>query len=111
MGAPITDNIVLLFAGLSKLFTKIFSQTPCLVQGVYLLSNLSKILLSNTPNMMRDQTQVLVGDPAYIIEKINYIQDILQLDYLLLQIDTGSQPMNTSQRTLDLFIEKVMPKL
>ena len=46
-----------------------------------------------------------------IVERINYMHDLLGIDHILLQIEFGSQPFEVSKQTLELFIEQVIPKL
>lgn len=72
-------------------------------------TGLASILNSNSPSSMREHTQALVGCPEAICEGIRRIQDTLKINYILLQIDTGSQSGQISKNTLDLFINKVLP--
>lgn len=72
---------------------------------------LAKVLRANTPDKMRDYMQVMVGTPDRVIEKINQISNAFTLDQIIWQIDFGAQPGYISRRTLELFIQHVLPAI
>jgi len=72
-------------------------------------TGLGDILHANTPEKMRYYLQALIGTPERVVDHINQIVEILTLDQIIWQIDFGAQPEYVSRRTMDLFIEKVMP--
>ncbi len=74
-------------------------------------AGLAHMIQRNTPAVMRDQRQVLVGSPATVIDNINFMHQLLGVDHFLLQIEFGAQPFASAMQTLMLFIEEVMPKL
>jgi alkanesulfonate monooxygenase SsuD/methylene tetrahydromethanopterin reductase-like flavin-dependent oxidoreductase (luciferase family) len=72
-------------------------------------TGLGKILRANTPEKIRHHLQALVGSPEHVTDQINQIAEMLTLDQIIWQIDFGAQPECVSRRTVELFIEKVMP--
>lgn len=62
-----------------------------------------------TPNHMRTHLQALVGCPARVLDSIHDIMKTLNINQLIWQIDFGAQPDYVSQRSLQLFIEEVIP--
>lgn len=74
-------------------------------------TGLGNILRANTPERMRQLLQALVGTPEKVADQINQMARILTLDQIIWQIDFGAQPEAVSRRTVELFIEKVMPHI
>ncbi len=74
-------------------------------------TGLASVLRANTPELMREQKQALVGCPEHIIDGILAIKEILQIDYILWQIDTGSQPIEIAKKSLNLFTQKILHKV
>lgn len=74
-------------------------------------TGMSKMLRNNQPNTMITQNQVVVGDPQHACETILAIKELLKIDQILWQIEFGAQSLNTSKRTLELFLEKVLPNI
>lgn len=70
---------------------------------------LSRIIRSSSPQLMRDRLQAIVGTPESVCEKILSIHELLKIDFLLWQIDFGSQPFESSCESLELFAHEVMP--
>ena len=52
-----------------------------------------------------------MGSPERVADQINQIAEMLTLDQIIWQIDFGAQPEYVSRRTVELFIEKVMPRI
>lgn len=74
-------------------------------------TGMANFLKSSTPNSMRNNIRALVGEPKEIIEKIVFIRESLNIDQILWQIDFGGQPLEVSKRSLELFINNVLPYL
>ncbi len=74
-------------------------------------TGLGAILRMNTPEKMRKNLQAFVGTPAKIIEHLHMLDELFDVDQVIWQIDFGAQPADISQKTVQLFIDKVMPKL
>lgn len=74
-------------------------------------TGLANMLRANTPEKMRDNLQVLVGTPESVADRINQLFKYNFLDQIIWQIDFGAQPEAVSRRTLELFIEKVLPNI
>lgn len=74
-------------------------------------TGLGNILRANTPAKMRQNLQALVGSPEKVTDQINQIISELKLDQIIWQVDFGAQPGYVSRRTVDLFIEKIMPNV
>lgn len=72
-------------------------------------SGLGAILRANTAEKMRQNLQAFVGTPEKIIEHLHMMAESFDLDQIIWQIDFGAQPSEVSQKTVELFIEKVMP--
>jgi len=52
---------------------------------------------------------LLIGDPAYIIDQINWAQEYYGVNYLIFEVAQGGEPHELVMRSLKLFAEKVMP--
>lgn len=74
-------------------------------------SGLGSILRANSPEKMRKNLQALVGTPESILDQLHYISSITDLDQIIWQIDFGAQPSAVSQKTMELFVSKVMPNV
>jgi len=74
-------------------------------------TGLGRILRENTPDKIRTNLQAIVGDPEIVIDKVNEIFASFPISEIIWQIDFGAQPSIVSYNTVNLFIEKVMPKL
>lgn len=72
---------------------------------------LGHVLRAITPEKMRHHLQALVGTPTQVIDRINQILEIVKLDQIIWQVDFGTQPESISCRTVELFINKVMPNI
>ncbi len=67
--------------------------------------------VSQTINYERilQENRALIGSPAEIIEKIHFLHEKFDINYLSLQSNFGMMPYEMSIRSLRLFAEKVMP--
>lgn len=74
-------------------------------------SGLGKILRANTPEKIRNNIQALIGSPEKIVDEVNKIAETFAIDQIIWQIDFGAQPDKVSRRTVELFIDKVMPNI
>ena len=74
-------------------------------------TGLGNILRSNTAEKLRNNRQALIGSPEKIIDEINMISETFCVDQIIWQVDFGAQPDKVSRQTVELFIEKVMPRL
>jgi alkanesulfonate monooxygenase SsuD/methylene tetrahydromethanopterin reductase-like flavin-dependent oxidoreductase (luciferase family) len=72
-------------------------------------TGLGDILRANTPEKMRHHLQALIGSPEFVIEYIQRISEMTTVDQIIWQVDFGAQPHAVSRKTVELFIEKVMP--
>lgn len=70
---------------------------------------LGSIIRNLNPESMIQNSQAIACGPKAAIEKIHWIKESLQVDQILWQIDFGGQSYETSARTLDLFINEVLP--
>jgi len=72
---------------------------------------MSNLLLAASPETMRKNHQAIVGCPEYVLEKVHFLKELLNIDQIMWQIDFGSQPFEISQKSLELFAKDVMPAI
>ena len=72
-------------------------------------TGMASFLRTSTPANMRKYLRAIVGGPEEVLEQILYIKKLINIDQILWQIDFGGQPLQTSNRTMKLFIEHVLP--
>ena len=53
---------------------------------------------------------LLVGSPENVVEKIQELQDVCHLDYLLVEFTHMGIPLSKTLRNLETFATKVMPR-
>jgi alkanesulfonate monooxygenase SsuD/methylene tetrahydromethanopterin reductase-like flavin-dependent oxidoreductase (luciferase family) len=70
-----------------------------------------RALAEDSPERMRSRRAALVGSPDEVVDQIGGLRELLGIDALLWQIDCGTMPGDVAMRTLDLFVEKVLPQL
>jgi alkanesulfonate monooxygenase SsuD/methylene tetrahydromethanopterin reductase-like flavin-dependent oxidoreductase (luciferase family) len=70
---------------------------------------MSYALRNDSAKAMRERRAAIVGSPVHVIEQIQQLRSELGIDTILWQIDFGAMPGKEAQRTLELFIEKVLP--
>lgn len=63
---------------------------------------------ATTPEDMIVNKKALVGTPAQVIETLLYFKNTFGINYFLLQLDTGGQPIDVSLTTLTLFKEYIL---
>ncbi len=73
-------------------------------------TGLNAVLRANTAEKMRKNLQAFVGSPEKIIDQLHMINELFDLEQIIWQIDFGAQPEKVSQKTVELFIEKVAVK-
>jgi alkanesulfonate monooxygenase SsuD/methylene tetrahydromethanopterin reductase-like flavin-dependent oxidoreductase (luciferase family) len=74
-------------------------------------TGMSQAIRAATPEEMRRIGSVIVGSPSRVVDAIHALVDRLPLNAILWQIDFGAMPRDRAQRTLDLFISDVLPRL
>jgi len=68
-----------------------------------------EMVRTTTPELMCATGGALVGSPARIIEAIGSLKEKLDIDMILWQLDFGAMPYHHMRKTLELFVEKVLP--
>lgn len=63
-----------------------------------------------SPEMKLDTKAVAFGDPSLVIDTIYQLNEWCHTDEILWQVDFGGMPYDTSRKTFELFIEKVLPE-
>ena len=53
---------------------------------------------------------LLVGSPENVVEKVQELQEVCSLDYLLVEFSHMGIPLSKSLRNLETFAAKVMPR-
>ena len=53
---------------------------------------------------------LLVGSPENVVEKVQELQDVCNLSYLLVEFTHMGMPLSKSLRNLETFAAKVMPR-
>lgn len=74
-------------------------------------TDMAHALRLQSPRKMLENNQALVGSPEQILEKVLEMEEELNVDLVLWQIDYGSQPFESSRRTLQLFVDQVLTRL
>ena len=52
---------------------------------------------------------LLVGSPDNVVEKVQELQEVCNLDYMLVEFTHPGMPVKNSLRNLERFATKVMP--
>jgi alkanesulfonate monooxygenase SsuD/methylene tetrahydromethanopterin reductase-like flavin-dependent oxidoreductase (luciferase family) len=73
-------------------------------------TGLHHYLTTLKPSDLMSNNAALFGSPSAVIDTIYELQEWFGLDELLLQVDFGSMPIELSRKSLDLFLDKVLPE-
>jgi alkanesulfonate monooxygenase SsuD/methylene tetrahydromethanopterin reductase-like flavin-dependent oxidoreductase (luciferase family) len=68
-----------------------------------------EMIRTTTPEVMCASGGAMVGSPSMIIDAIGSMTTKLDVDMILWQLDFGAMSHRNMRRTLDLFVDKVLP--
>ncbi|GGX74238.1 LLM class flavin-dependent oxidoreductase [Streptomyces hiroshimensis] len=74
-------------------------------------TGMSRAIRAMTPQRFRETGSAVVGGPASVTEQIAAVTEALAPDCLLWQADYGAAPGDVAERSLRLFVDKVLPAL
>ncbi|HEX9344138.1 MAG TPA: hypothetical protein VF995_11055 [Actinomycetota bacterium] len=74
-------------------------------------TGMSYFLRGLTPTAWREAGSAMVGSPERIVDRLHEFQEAAGLDTIFWQVDFGAVGGQLAERSLRLFIDKVLPKV
>jgi len=74
-------------------------------------TGMSYFLRGLTPTAWREAGSAMVGSPERVIDRLHEFQEAAGVDTILWQVDFGAACGEVAERSLRLFIDKVLPKV
>jgi hypothetical protein len=79
--------------------------------GRYIPGNPVSVYYSKADALaMNEDNQLFLGNPDYIIDRLDKTQQLLGVDFLLMEVAQGGAPHDKICKTLELFAKTVMRK-
>lgn len=72
---------------------------------------MARSIRSSTPAVMRKARAVAFGSPAAVAEYVQWVDEKLGVDEVLWNLDFGAMPGGLARRSLELFLEEVLPQV
>ncbi len=71
---------------------------------------ISRAFAGKTFEDLEKERLLLIGDPAYIIDQINWAKEYYGVNYLIFEVAQGGEPHELVMQSLKLFAKEVMPE-
>lgn len=74
-------------------------------------TGMAQAIRSISPESMRNAGSAVMGCPSRALDAIHSLQEKLAVDVILWQVDFGYMPGEVSMRNLQMFLDKVLPRI
>jgi alkanesulfonate monooxygenase SsuD/methylene tetrahydromethanopterin reductase-like flavin-dependent oxidoreductase (luciferase family) len=72
-------------------------------------TDMSKVIQGVSPAAMRQSGSLVFYSPEHAVDHIHWMRERFAVDQILWNLDFGAMPLENARRTLQLFIERVLP--